>query len=357
MGNGATHTPATTYTTDLHVNSLFSEMLWMLSGVPIGFMLQAVIELGVVEELADGPLSVEELGKRTESNPDALYRVLRGLATKGVFAEVSHRTFALTQLAQVLRSGPSNSLRDAFLMHAQKCMRDAFADVKYSLRTGQPAFEHVNGAPLFEYFSKTPEVKDLFERFAGTADLRIMHAALEECDLAGVRKLVDIGEMHGRLLASILTRYPEMNGVYFDLPFVVQGAEHVLRGAGIIGRAELVGGNYMESAPQEADVYLLPHVLRRLGDDQAVALLKNIRRVMSPTSRVLTIDPVLPEGDFPSLATVLDSIQLLLGPIRDRTEAEFAELFGKAGLRLTSVSGRALPSCAIVAVPDTDTGR
>jgi hypothetical protein len=336
---------------ELHSDSLFSEMIWLLSGVPIGYMLQAVAELGIADELADGPLSVEKLAERTGSNADALYRVLRSVATRGVFTEVSHRTFGLTQLAHILRSDVPNSLRDAFLIHAQKCIRDTFGEIGHSIRTGKSAFERANGAPVFQYFAMRPEVKGLFDSFTSTAARRMQYAAIEACDLTGVRKLVDIGEMHGRLLASILAKYPLMYGVYFDLPFVVWGAEQVLGEAGVNDRAELVSGNYLESVPPDGDVYILPQLLHRLGDAEAITVLRNIRRVMSPNGRILVIDPVLREGDLPHLAKVLDAIMLLLGPVKDRTEAEYIEIFEKAGLRLTEVIARALPSSVVVAVP------
>lgn len=337
--------------TELHGNSLFSEMIWLLSGMPIAYMLQTVAELGIADLLVDGPLSVEELADRTGSDPDGLYRVLRAVTTKGVFTEVSRRTFALNQLAQLLRSDVPNSLRNAFRMHGQKCMQDMYAETMYSVRTGKPAFEHVNGAPLFQYFAQHPELKGLFHSFIGTAARRIQHAAIETYDLTGTRKLVDVGEMHGGLLATILTRYPAIEGVYVDRPFLVPDAEQVLSGAGVGDRAELVPANYLESVPADGDVYLLPQVLQKLGDTDATTVLTNIRRVMAPTGRVLVIDAVLPEGDAPHLATVLDSTRLLLGPIRDRTEAEFVEIFEKAGLRLADVRGRALPACVIVALP------
>jgi hypothetical protein len=336
---------------ELHSDSLFSEMIWLLSGMPIACMLQAIAELGVADELADGPLSVKELAERTGSNPDALYRVLRAVATKGVFTEVSHRTFGLTQLAQILRSNLPNSLRDAFRMHSQQEMRDTFAGVRYTLRTGEAAFEEANGKPMFQYFAQSPEKRELFESFTGGAARRIQHAAIETYDLTGINTLVDIGEMGGRLLASILAKYPAMRGVYVDQPFVVPGAERALREAGVGDRAELIGADYLESVPPGGDAYLLPQVLHRLGDTEATVLLKNIRQVMSPTSRVLVIDPVLPEGDIPHLAKVLDATMLLMGPIRDRTEAEFVELFDEAGLRLDAVLGRALPSSLVIAVP------
>jgi hypothetical protein len=336
---------------ELHGSSHFSEMLWLLSGMAIANMLQTVAELGIADELVAGPLTVEELAERTGSDADALYRVLRGVATKGVFTEVSRRKFGLTQLAQTLRSDLPNSLRDAFRFHGLKCVKDMYAETSYSVRTGKSAFEHANGAPLFQYFGQHPEQKDLFDSFIGAASRRNQQAALEGYDLTGVQKLVDIGEMNGGLLASLLTRYPEMRGVYADLPFVVPGAEKVLTAAGVIDRAELAGGNYLDSVPSDGDVYLLPQLLHRIADAEAITLLSNIRRAMVPTGRVVVIDPVLPEGDLSHLAKVLDSTQLLLGPVRDRTEAEFVELFEKAGLRLADVIGRSLPSSVIVAVP------
>ncbi|MBT2208912.1 MULTISPECIES: methyltransferase [Actinomadura] len=349
--NGAGTAPATSNAAELHSDSLFSEMIWLLSGMPLACMLQAIAELGIADELVDGPLSVEELARRTESDADALYRILRGVSTRGVFTEVAHRVFGLTQLGQILRSDQPNSLRDAFRMHAQQEMRDTFTSVRHTLRTGQPAFDHVNGAPMFQYFARNAEKKPLFDSFTGAAARRIQNAALETYDLTGVRTIVDIGEMNGSLLAGVLKRYPELHGVYVDLPFMAPVAEKILGGAGVADRAEIIGANYLESVPPEADAYLLPQVLHRISDAEGLALLKNIRQAMSPTSKVVVIDPVLPEGDVPHLAKVLDATMLLMGPIKDRTEAEFAELFEKAGLRLDVISGRALPSSVIIALP------
>jgi SAM-dependent methyltransferase len=351
MPDQATSAPAPSTMSDLHSESLFSEMIWLLSGVPLGFMLQSIAELGIADELVDGPLPVEELAKRTESDPEALYRILRAVATRGVFTEVAYRTFGITQLGHILRSDVPNSLRDAFRMHAQKSMRDAFAEVGHTIRTGEAAFEHAHGMGMFPYYMRHRELTGLFESFTGTAARRIQHAALETYDLTGIRKIVDIGEMSGRLLASLLTRFPDLRGAYVDVPFVMDGAKRALDEAGVGDRAELIPGGYAETVPPEGDVYLLPQLLHRLGDAEAIAVLKNIRQVIPPDGRVLVIDPVLPEGDLPHLAKVLDATMMLMGPIRDRTEAEFVEIFASAGLRLTGVFGRSLPSSVVVAVP------
>lgn len=331
--------------------ALVNTMMEFHGGLRMGFMLSAVAELGVADQLVDGPLSADELAQRSGSNADALYRVLRAMASQGVFTEVSRRTFGLTPLAEILRSDSPRSLRDVFRLQGQTFMRNAYAEIGYSIRTGEPAFDHVNGVELFTYLARHPEMNALFSSAMGNAAGHTQQAAIEAYDLTGVRKLVDIGGAHGHLLASILTRYPDMEGVVFDQPHVVPGAEQVLREAGVLDRAELVGGNYLESVPPGGDVYTISHVLHQLSDTEAIAVLTNIRRVMSPAGRVVVIDPVIPEGDVPHPGKFMDITMMALSRGRDRTEAEFFEVFGKADLRLTDTIGLAAPSSVVVAVP------
>jgi hypothetical protein len=342
---------AITYMKELHSDSLLSTMIELHSGLRMSFMLQAIAEIGIADQLVDGPLSVDDLAKRTDSDADALYRVLRALAGKGIFTEVSRRVFDLTSLAEFLRTDMPYSLRDAFRMHGQEFMRDAYAGIGYTIRTGQPAFEHVNGMGLFEYVGRRPELQDLFVKSMGKAAQQIQAAAIETYDLTGTQKLVNVGGAPGHLLAGVLTRYPEIEAVYFDQPHMVPGAERVLRGAGVLDRTEIVGGDYLESAPPGGEVYLLPHVLNQLGDAEAITVLKNIRQVIPPASRVLIVNAVIPEGDVPHPTKILDSTMLVLSRGRDRTEAEFSEILEKTGFRLADITGRALPSSVVVALP------
>ncbi|MET8976882.1 methyltransferase [Streptomyces sp. NPDC004539] len=345
------HGTDVSYMKELHSDSPLSTMIELHSGVRITYMLQAVAELGVADRLIDGPLPVDELAERTGSDADALYRVLRALAGKGVFTEVSRRVFGLTSLAEVLRSDHPNSLRDAFHMHGQKFMHDAYVEIGHTIRTGQPAFEHVNGTTLFDYVAQRPELQGLFGKSMGKANRQIQLAATETYDLTGVKTLVAVGGAQGHVLAEILTRYPGMRGVYIDNPRMVPAAEGVLSAAGVLESAELIGGDYLEAVPSGGDVYLVSHVLHQLSDADTVTVLRNIRQVMAENSRVLVVNAVIPEGDVPHPTKILDSTMLVLGRSRDRTEAEFAEVLREAGLRLVDTVGRALPSSVVVAEP------
>jgi hypothetical protein len=194
-------------------------------------------------------------------------------------------------------------------------------------------------------------MNELFSGAMGNAAGHTQQHAIEAYDLSGARKLVDIGGAHGHLMAAILTKYPQLRGVVFDQPHVVPGAEEVLRAAGVFDRAELAGGSYYEEVPAGGDVYTISHVLHQLSDAEAITVLTNIRRVIAADGRVVVIDPLIPEGDVPHAGKFMDITMLALSRGRDRTEAEFAEVFGKAGLKLSETVDLESSSSVVVAVP------
>ncbi|MBB5156851.1 hypothetical protein BJ970_004385 [Saccharopolyspora phatthalungensis] len=311
-------------------------------------MLSAVAELGVADQLLDGPLSVEELADRTGSHSDALYRVLRALASKGVFTEVSRRTFDLTPLADTLRTDSARSMRDVFRLQGKPFMRDAYGAIEHSLRTGGPAFEYVNGTTLFEYLADRPEMNELFSRAMGNGARQVQRAAVAAYDFSGIQRLIDVGGAHGHLIAMILDQCPGMHAVLFDQPHVVASAEEFLKSTSHRARIEVVGGNYFESVPESGDGYVLSHVLHQLSDDEAVVVLRNIRTAMSADAKLLIVDPILPEGDTPHPGKFMDITMMALTRGRDRTEQELRELLGKAGLRLVDTVALTAPSSIAV---------
>jgi predicted O-methyltransferase YrrM len=326
------------------------QMLEFHNGLGMAHLLSVIAEIGLADQLTDGPLGVEELAERTGTNADALYRVLRAVASKGVFTEVSPRTFGLTPLSATLRSDVDGSLRDVFRLQGQPCMQQTYAAIGHSVRTGEPAFEHVHGTTLFSYLTERPELSELFSSAMGNAARQIQRPVIDAYDLSGVRRLIDIGGAHGHLVAAILSRYPEMKGVVFDLPNVVPGAADVLTEAGVADRAEMVGGDYLHAVPAHGDAYTISHVLHQVSDAEAVTVLTNIRKVMNPVGRVLVIDPVIPEGDLPHPGKFMDITMLMLTQGRDRTEPELAGLFEEAGLRHVETVALSAPSSVVVAM-------
>jgi hypothetical protein len=328
---------------------VIAAMMGFHSGLRVGHMLSAVAELGVADQLAGGPLAVEELAQRTGSNSDALYRVLRALASRGVFTEMSGRTFGLTPLADTLRSDAERSMRDIFRLQGKPFMRDSYGAIEHTIRTGEPGFEHVNGTTLFEYLAARPEMTELFSRAMGNGARQVQRAAVASYDFGGITRLVDVGGAHGHLIAMILGRYPGMRAVLFDQPHVVAGAGEFLGDTGHAERIEVVGGSYFESVPAGGDGYMMSHVLHQMSDDEALRVLGNIRDAMADGGRLMIIDPILPEGNTPHPGKFMDITMLALTRGRDRTEEELRELLGKAGLYLVQTVALDSPSSIAVA--------
>jgi hypothetical protein len=331
--------------------SVIATMTEFHSGLRIGHMLSAVAEIGIADQLADGPLTVEELAKRTETNADALYRVLRALASKGVFTEVSRRTFGLTPLADTLRADAARSVRDVFRLQGQPFMRNAYAALDYTIRTGEPSFDYVNGTSLFAYLAERPDMTALFSTAMGNGARQVQQAAVDAYDFGGITRLVDVGGAHGHLIALILDRYPAMRAILFDQPHVVASAGGFLDGTGHRARIDVVGGSYFESVPAGGDGYVLSHVLHQLSDEEALVVLGNITAVLPPDGRLVIIDPILPEGDAPHPGKFMDITMLALTRGKDRTEQELRELLGQVGLRLVETVGMTAPSSIAVAKP------
>lgn len=313
-------------------------------------LLIVAAELGVADHVGDVARPVEELAELTGADSGALYRVLRALASIGVFTEVSHRAFAVTPLAATLRSDDGDSMRDLARYVGLGERQQAFGALLHSVRTGKPAFDHVHGRDWWSHFAAHPELADLFHRAMGNMARQVNSATLDAYDLSGVRRLIDVGGGQGHLVTTLLRRYPEMTAVVFDLPHVAAQAEGVIRDAGLAERVECVGGDFLESVPAGGDVYVLSWTLHDWDDDDSLRILNNIREAMNAGGRLIVIDEVIPEGDEPHFGKFEDIVMLALLKGHVRTEAEFARVFEAAGLRIDAIVPTSSPTSVIVAV-------
>lgn len=333
-------------------NAAKVRMLELQDGLRVAHLLYVLADLGVADELVEGPLHVDEIAKRVDAHPRSLYRALRTVATKGVFTEVAPNTYGLTPLAETLRADLPGSLRDHFRYEGSEPLQQAYAALGHTVRTGQPAFEHVHGTDLFSYLTAHPELGQVFNNAMAAVAGHLQRAAVEAHDLSGTRQVVDIGGGTGQLISTILRRYPDMRGVLFDLPDVVAKAPETLAAEGVLDRCETASGDYLAAVPAGADAYVISHVVHQLSDSEAITVLRNIREVMDPAGQVVVIDPVIPTGDVPHPGKSLDIVMMALTPGLDRTEAEFAALFQAAGLRHERTVALRAPSSVIVAVAD-----
>ncbi|MDD7935619.1 methyltransferase [Actinomycetospora straminea] len=321
-------------------------MMSLLYGSLIGRLVALVAEFGIADGCADGPRHVAELAAASDADPDVLYRVLRALAAGGVFSEVAPRTFALTDLAATLRSEVPGSMRDHARNWGSGEYLHTVAGLGGTLRTGKPSFATHHGTDWWSYLAAHPRRAAAFDRAMGDRARQIGAAVLAVYDLAGVRRLVDVGGGQGHLVAAVAERYPAVEAVVFDRPEVVAGA------ADVVGhRAEAVGGDFFTAVPAGADCYVLSSVLHDWEDDDAVAILRTVRAAMDPAGRLLVLEVVLPEGDEPHVGKLLDIMMLALVGGRERTEREYATLLDRAGLRLERTIATAAPVSVVVASP------
>jgi SAM-dependent methyltransferase len=329
-------------------------MLQLIIGYWVSHMVHVAAKLGLADHVHDAPKTAEELARLTDAEPAAVHRLLRGLASVGVFREISGGRFEQTPLSDTLRAGAPASMRAFALMMVERYNVEAWSDLLTSVKTGEPAFERVHGMKVFEYLARHPEHGKVFGE-SMTSLSRVENPAVAEAyDFSGVRTLVDIGGGHGSLLATILRRNATLRGVLFDRAEVIERArkdEHVTAPE-VAGRIELVAGDFFESVPQGADAYIMKYIMHDWEDESARRILQHCRRAMAPGGRVLVVDTVIPAGNEPFWGKLLDLNMLALTGGLERTEAQFAALFASAGLKLRRVVPTSCPLGIVEAVAD-----
>jgi hypothetical protein len=310
-------------------------------------MIHVAAKLGLADLLAAGPRPVEELAAMAGAEPQALHRLLRALASLGIFAEDPAGDFVLTPQAELLRSDVQGSLRDVALLYGEDWLWQAYGNMTHSVRTGAPAFTKTHGQPFYGYLHAHPRAAARFNAAMTGFSSHETAAILEAYDFSDVRNVVDIGGGHGALLAALLRAHPQMSGTLFDLPSVLAGAASVLGEMG--ERARTVAGDFFDEAPTGADLYVMKSVLHNWDDTDAQRILSTCRATMAPEARLLVVERVVPDGNAPAEAKLFDINMLVVAGGRERTEPEYRRLFEQAGLALTRVGGTRSPLSVIVA--------
>ena len=329
------------------------EIARMLTGYWVSQAVYVAAELGIADQLADGPRTADELAEATRTHPRSLYRLLRALASLGLFIESDGHRFALAPTGECLQSGVQGSQRATALMMVGQ-FYEAWGGLLGSVRIGRPAFEAIHGRPFFEHLAANPEQCQVFDAAMTAFNDRKTRAMLETYDLSGVRVLADIGGGTGSTLISILRQYPGMRGVLFDLPGVAGRAETEVLAAGLNDRCLVKGGSFLEEVPGGADAYLLRHILHNWDDGWAVAILRNVRSAMGVEegARLLVVERLIPPGNEPMFGKLTDLTMLVVHGGLERTEEEFRDLFATAGFTLTRVVPTSSDVSVIEGKPD-----
>lgn len=311
-------------------------MMWSFC---IPQVLHALVSLGIPDLLADGPASAEQLAERSATHAPSLYRLLRAAVAVDLVT-MKEQLFALTPGGELLRTGVPGSVRNMVLWCGSEDKWLSWGSLDYSVCTGQDAFHHLFGQSAFERLSTHPEKEAIFNETMAEIGRGVAKALGAHSELAGRIRIVDVGGGSGALLAELLTANPGMSGLLFDTDSGLRDAEVTLRSAGVRDRCEIVSGDFFHSVPRGGDTYLLKHIVHNWDDEQAGTILRRCREAMSPDARLYLVESVIPADPSAFGAEVLlhDLNMLVTCPGRERTEAEFTQLCGSAGLRLDRVS-------------------
>jgi hypothetical protein len=324
-------------------------VIQLSSGYRLTQALYVAAKLGIADRLVGGPRDADSLAREVGAHPDRLFRVLRALASFGVFTLDAERRFGLTPMGECLRSDGPDSLAAFATFQGEEPYR-AFGELLHTVRTGETAFDHVYGLGHFDYLAQHPDASATFHRtMAGTLGGR--DDPLEGCDLHDRHVVVDIGGGRGTLLAAVLRRHPSLKGILFDLPEAVTDASTFLESCGVKNRCEVRTGSAFDSVPSGGAVYVMSRILHDWPDEKALRLLQNCRKAIPDSGLLVLREGVLSEGIPPPARAQLDLIMMAVAGGRERTEAEWRELLDRAGFVLQNVLPGQRSQELILAVP------
>lgn len=313
------------------------KLLELMRGYRLPLALYLAVDLGIAGLLRGGAKTCEELANATGCHAPSLTRLLRALASSGVFTEVSNGAFGHSPMSELLLPDHPNTRMPSVSFLGAPYTLQSWLALGHSVKTGESAFEHVHGMSKWQYNQAHPRDGAIFDQVMARARPARIAALLAGYDFSTSSLVVDVGGGHGQLLAAVLARHSELRGVLYDLPAVVREASELLAAAGVAARSRVEGGSFLERVPN-GDTYVLSDILHDWPDEQCLTILRACRAAITPGGRLLVVEYVLVPGATPPHIASLD-LQMMVefGQGRQRSVNEFRALFESAGFRLDSV--------------------
>ena len=307
-----------------------------LRGLVLGFTathrLYVAARLEIADILAEGPKTLAELARRTNTHPSAFERLIGGLVADGILTRHEDGRVISTPMCDLLRRDHPASFRPMVLDLAGPHAQIAWTELEHTIMTGEPSFDRAHGVSMWEYHAAHPEVAANFNEFMVKWSHYRHQAVVNAYDFSGIATLADIGGGIGGYIATIAKSYPAMKGVLFDQPSLEQTANDYLKTQGVDDRCRFVGGSFFESVPDGADAYFLAHILHDWPDAEVHSILETCRRAMKPSSRLLVEEVLAVAGDAGNMVMMVN-----FGEAKNRTEEEFRKLIEESGFKLNRV--------------------
>jgi ubiquinone/menaquinone biosynthesis C-methylase UbiE len=257
----------------------------------------------------------------------------------------------LTPLSETLVTGVPGSLRWFIISELGQEHYPAWGNLMHSVKTGEIAFDNQFGTDIWGYFKNNPEDAALFNDSMSGMTAVANEQIITHYDFSGFNRVVDIGGGHGGLITSILKTNPQMKGVLFDAPQVIEGARPKLEAAGVADRCETVAGDFFKAVPEGGDAYVMKWIIHDWDDERALTILKHCRNQMKPDGRLIVVDAVVPEGNEPDFSKFFDLNMMVMTGGKERTAAEFEQLLAEAGFKLLRVIPTEVPTSIVEGQP------
>lgn len=327
------------------------EVIQMASEIWTARAVYAAARLGLADIFSNGPLTAEAVAQNTGMDARSMYRLLRALASRGLFTEVEPRRFALTDLGTALRSGAPGGARAMVLTIGGDWQWKAWDHFFDALKTGQPGLRKAFGVGLFEYLAAHPDDSARYDEAMMGFYSAVGPAVVAAYDFSPFKAVADLGGGTGTLLANILRANEQLCGTVFELSYAAPRARETVEKLGLAARCDVMEGDFFKGVPSGYDVYILSHVLHDWNDEQALAILHNCRAAVGKDSKLLIVEAVLPPGDIPHPGKLIDLLMLTVTGGLERTTDEYGHLLEAAGFKLTRVVPTAIPQSVVEAVP------
>ncbi|MBT3154598.1 hydroxyneurosporene methyltransferase [Streptomyces sp. CHD11] len=313
-------------------------LLEMVQGAMLSQAVHAAAELRVAEALRDGPLPAAQLAERVGAHPETLGRLMRLLASNGVFTERKDGRFALSPMGAALLEDTPMSMRGIAVLMGHPVHREDWSHFVDAVRTGEPSLPKLRGMTAFEFMEAKPEYGEVFMKGMGAMSSTETEPIVAAYDFSRFGTVVDFCAGRGELLARILQKSPGVRGILSDPRVAENGAAEHLAEQGVADRCEVVAADLFGPVPEGGDAYVLKHIVHDWPKDQALRILRNVRASIRPDGRLLLMEMVVPDKPNSAHSSKLVDLwlMLLVGGM-ERTAAQYGELLTEAGFRLERV--------------------
>ena len=309
----------------------------MIIGYWTSQIVRAVAHFSIADLLSRGPAKADRIAAECGTDPDATARLMRACVTLGLATYDPQHGFGATSLMSVLREGPS-SMRSFALALAAPGHWLPWGQFLNGVMTGEIQTKAALGEDIWGYYADHPDEQTMFTNAMGDMTEIVSQELVRHLDMRGVATIADIGGAGGALLMPFLLAHPNLRGIVFDRPGVVDSVAGSAGKYQVADRLKFVAGDFFDSVPA-AELYFLKHILHDWDDRDCIRILRSIARAMRPGSRLVVIE--LQVGDLtedPGWAAILDLNMLVMTGSSERTTKQYAELFEAAGLRLEAAT-------------------